>query len=96
MLAFGDLLHHLTIGKVLEDFLRAHAQSVEGCEVGIHVLVGDFFGMKLEVDPAVDAHGHDLLHVARTRAEGEAIQGVHRALLFVRGRLDGLIFLPGE
>jgi hypothetical protein len=96
MLAVRDLLHHLTIGKILEDFLRAHAQSVEGREAGFHVFVGDFFGMKLEVDPAVDAYGHDLLHLAGTRAEGEAIQGMHRALLFARTGVCWLVFLPGE
>jgi hypothetical protein len=52
--------------------------------------------MKLQVDPAVNAHGHDLLHVPGTWAEGQAIQGVHCALLFARSRLDGLGFFPGE
>jgi hypothetical protein len=69
---------------------------VEGREAGFHVFVGDFFGMKLEVDPAVDAYGHDLLHVAGTRTEGEAIQGMHRALLFARTGVCWLVFLPGE
>jgi hypothetical protein len=36
------------------------------------------------------------LQVAGTRAEGKAIQGVDRALLFVRSRLGGLVFLPSE
>jgi hypothetical protein len=50
----------------------------------------------LEVDPAVDPYGHHLLHVARTRTKGEAIQGVHRALLFIRIGIRGLVFFPGE
>jgi hypothetical protein len=71
-------------------------QGAEGLEVSFHFFVGDFFGMQLEVDPAIDAHGHYQPHVTGTRAEGEAIQGVYRALLFVRIYDDGLDFLPGE
>ncbi len=95
-LALRHLFHHLTVGKVFEDFLGAHAQRAQWLEAGFHVFVSDFFGMQLQIDPVVDARGHHLLHIAGTGPEGEAIQGVHRALLFVRSCVDGLVLLPGE
>src|SRR5450631_2597669 len=52
--------------------------------------------MKLQVDPVVDADRHDLLDFARPRAEGEAIQRMHRALLFARAGVRRLLFFPGE
>ena len=52
--------------------------------------------MQLQIDPAVDAHRHDLLNVARPRAEGEAIESMHRSLLFVRAGIGCFVFFLGE
>ena len=52
--------------------------------------------MQLQIDPAVDAHRHNLLNIAGPWTEGKAIERVHRAPLFVRAGVGGLIFLLRE
>src|SRR5690348_16861671 len=53
--------------------------------------------MQLQIDPLVDADGGDLLDVAGTRAEGQTIQGMHRALLFARGWIgSGFLLVRDE
>ena len=99
--AVHDLLDHLVVGKFFGDFLRTHVQRAKSSEARFDCAVRNFVGMQLQIDPAVDAHRHDLLHVAGPRTEGEAIERVHGALLFVRAlfvraRIGGLVLLLGE
>ena len=42
----------------------------------------NFFGMKLLIDPAVDAHGRNLLDITGARAEGETVECLYGAFLF--------------
>ncbi len=92
LLAVHDLLNHLLVGKFVHDFARTHAQSAEGCQTRFDGAIGNLFWMELQIDPLVDAHGDDLLDIARPRSKGQAIQSMHRALLFAR-RQDRQAFL---
>src|SRR5262252_5621824 len=51
--------------------------------------------MQLQVDPPVNTHRHDLLHISGTCAEGEAVERVHGTLLLVRAGV-GVVFFLGE
>src|SRR5205823_12209752 len=75
-LAIRDLLQHLVRWKVLDHFLRIHLQSAEGSKARVESAVVYFFGMKLEFDPFVDAHGCDFLLVTGARANGGAMECV--------------------
>ena len=55
-------------------------------------MVINFVGMKLLVDPIVDAHCIDSLDVTGTWSEGEPVEGVHGPLLLVHLD-DGRIFI---
>ena len=55
--------------------------------------------MQLQVNPSVDAHCHDLLHIAGARTEGQAIEGMKGAPLIVvvgAGRRIVLVFLSSQ
>ena len=52
--------------------------------------------MQLQIDPALDAHGHDLLHIARPRAKSQPIERLHCPLLLVGSRLGCLVFFLRE
>ena len=43
------------------------------------------FGMQLQVNPLLDAHRHDLLHISGAGTEGQTIERVQRAPLIVLG-----------
>jgi hypothetical protein len=60
-----------------------HFQGAELRETRFESGVVDFFGMKLEADPLIDAHGQHPVDVAGTRAEGQAVEGVNGALALV-------------
>ncbi len=47
--------------------------------------VVNLFGMKLQLDPLVDADLRDSFDIAGTRAEGQAIERMQRTLVFVHG-----------
>jgi hypothetical protein len=46
--------------------------------------------MKLKIDPLLDAHLHDALHVTRARTECEPVQSVNGA--FLRVHCSGRFF----
>jgi hypothetical protein len=52
--------------------------------------------MQLQIDPTIDAHCHDLLHIAGAGAKGEAIERLHGALVLVRNGIASRDFFPGE
>ena len=54
-----------------------HAQSVERRELGgERGIFGNAVGMKLEIDPFLEAHLLDLVKIAGTRAESQTVEGV--------------------
>ena len=56
----------------------------QGGDAGLGAAVVDALGMELALDPGVEAHAPDRLHVARPRAVAQAVQHVDDA-----GRLLG-------
>jgi hypothetical protein len=80
-LAFGETtipLRHCVFAKQLVLVLIDDAVSIEEL---LEILIVDAFGMELKVDPLVEAHGANLLHVAGARAEGESVQGLDYLLV---------------
>jgi hypothetical protein len=98
-LAVQHLINGLPVGKVLRNLFRAHAQGAERFQARVERAVINFFGMQLKVNPLVDAHRHDLLHIAGARTEGQAIERVQSAPLSVvigAGCRLVLVFLSGQ
>ena len=62
----------------LDDLFRAHAQSAKRCQARFDGTIWNLFGMKLQIDPAVDPHGCDLLNIPGAWTERQAIQRLHR------------------
>src|SRR2546429_928285 len=81
-LAIHDLPDDLSIREILGEFLRTHAEGSEGGETRPKRTVFDLLGAELQINPLVDSHGLDLLNVPGTRAEGQAIERMHRAPMF--------------
>ena len=57
-------------------------EGAEGGETRPKPTVFDPLGAELQINPLVDSHGLDLLNVPGTRAEGQAIERMHRAPMF--------------
>ena len=91
-LAIHDLLDHLIVGKFFDDFFRAHVQRAKRSEARIHRSSLNFVGMQLQIDPAIDAHGHHLLHIAGTWTKRQTVERMYRALLIVRAVSAGWSF----
>ena len=49
--------------------------------------------MQLQIDPAVDAHGHYLLDITGPRAEGQTVECLYGAFLFVGFRAASFLCL---
>src|SRR5208283_1820716 len=92
------LVEFLSVGKIFREFLRTHAEGAEGLQTRVESLVVDLFGMQLQLDPLVDTHRRQVLYVARTRTEGQSIQGMQSAALLVgsRGLILFLFFLSRQ
>jgi hypothetical protein len=52
--------------------------------------------MKLELDPLVNARPSDAFHVARSRAEGQPVQGMDGLFLFIHCPSRGLGFFSAQ
>ncbi len=61
-------------------------------QVGVQVGLVNGLGMKLAVEPFFQAFGADCFHIAGTRAEGEAIEGMDDAVIALQ--LGGLVLGP--
>ena len=64
--------------------LRIHAERAKAGEAGIERGIVNLVGMKLLIDPFIEADGHDAIDVAGARAEGETVQGVDDTLAVVQ------------
>jgi hypothetical protein len=95
-LALRNLLDHLPIRKIFEYLFGTHAKSAQWNELGLDILVSDLFRMQLQINPPVDAHRHDLLHLSWARAEGQTVERMHRALLIARSGIGGIVLLLRE
>ena len=84
-LAFGNLLDHFVVGKILDDVTGIHAQRAQGREPCIERGIVNPFRMEFEFDPLVDAHLRDPSEVAGAPTESQAVQGVRGAPVFVEG-----------
>ena len=91
--AVCDLPDQLIGRKIFDQFARVHTQGAEGSEPCFDCRVVDSFGMKLKLDPFLEAHLLDTLHVAGPRAEGEPVERVDSAFMLVHcsGRF---VFFP--
>ena len=94
--ALRDGPNHLRRRIMLHGFERRHPQRLQRLELGFQVRAfPDALGMKLEIDPFLQAHLLDLSDVSGTRAEGQPVERVNH-LLVVRELLlehSGLVLL---
>src|SRR3989442_12579560 len=80
-LAIHDLPDDLSIREILGEFLRTHGEGSEGGETRPKRTDFDLLGAELQMNPLVDSHGLDQLNVAGRRADGQAMEGCHRAAM---------------
>ena len=96
LFAIHHLLDHLTIGKLFDHLAGTHTQRAERSETRFDSGIRNFFGVKLQIDPAVHTHSHDLLQVAGPWSKRESVQGVDGALLLLRTRRKSFVFFLRE
>jgi hypothetical protein len=77
--AFGDLADHFVVGEILDNLEGIHAQGAKGRQPQVDCRIVDSFGMKLEIDPLIDADLRDPFKVAGTRTESQPVQRLHGA-----------------
>ena len=96
LFSVGDGFDHLLGRKVLNNLTRVHMQCAKLRKASIERAVVYLVRMKLLVDPLVQANGHNVINVAGSRTEGQAVQRVHDLLLLVHLRAEACFsfFLP--
>ena len=59
-------------------------------QTGFEGAVGNFLGMQLQIDPAVDAHRHDLLHIAGRGPKVRRLSACRARSVRYRAAVDAL------
>ena len=89
-----DLADHAVGRECLREFLRAQSEGAIGGQMRAERAIVDAFGMELVFNPGVHPFGQNLVHFARTRAEGEAVKRMQGATAFeLSGRFGGRLFI---